>query len=122
VAPAGPDAIAAVTTTPAWLTAFPAASRTWITGCWVNATPLDAVAEGWVVTVNWDAAPAVTVTVVEVAPVSPVAAKLSVRSPAVPLIAKFVKLATPVPSVVAVTVPPSVPPPVAIAAVTVTPD
>src|SRR5436309_8720344 len=42
------------------------------------------------------------------------------RSPAAPVIARFVKLAAPVPVVVAVSVPPSVPPPVAIAAVTVT--
>src|SRR5438094_182346 len=55
-----------------------------------------------------------------VALVSPVAEKLSVRSPAVPVIARLVKLATPLPLVVAVSVPPSVPPPVAIAAVTVT--
>src|SRR3989442_1158111 len=31
-----PVAIAAVTTTPLWLTALPLASRTWITGCWAN--------------------------------------------------------------------------------------
>src|SRR2546429_10008727 len=48
------------------------------------------------------------------------AQKLSFRPPAVPVIARFVKLATPLPFVVAVSVPPSVPPPVAIAAVTVT--
>src|SRR3989441_987387 len=57
----------------------------------------------------------------ELTPVSPVAEKLSVRSPAVPLMDKLVKLATPLPLVVAVSVPPSVPPPVAIAAVTTTP-
>jgi len=33
VAPAGPDAIVAVTVTPAWFTGLPLASRTWITGC-----------------------------------------------------------------------------------------
>src|SRR2546430_17058351 len=67
------------------------------------------------------AGPAVIVIVPEVAAVRPVALKLSVRSPAGPVIARFVKLATPLPFVVAVSVPPSVPPPVAIAAVTVTP-
>src|SRR5437588_9389 len=66
------------------------------------------------------AAPAVIVIVVDVADVSPVAVKLRVRSPAVPVIARLVKLATPLPFVVALSVPPSVPPPVAIAAVTVT--
>src|SRR2546429_4083809 len=67
------------------------------------------------------AVPAVSVTVAELTPVSPVAEKLRVRSPAVPVIARLVKVATPVSVVVAVRVPPSVPPPVAIAAVTVTP-
>src|SRR5712692_11594517 len=116
-----PVAIAAVTTTPAWLTALPAASRTWITGCWANAVPLSAVAEGWVVTVSWVAAPAVMVMAVELTPVRPVAERLSVRSPAVPLIARLVKDATPVPLVVAVSVPPNVTPPVPITAVTTTP-
>src|SRR5207249_12340482 len=68
-----PVAIAAVTVTPAWLTAFPAPSRSCTTGCWANVTPLCAVAEGWVVSVNWLAAPAPTVIVPETAGVSPVA-------------------------------------------------
>ena len=67
------------------------------------------------------AAPAPTVIVVDTAPVSPVAEKPSVRSPAAPVMERLVKLASPLPSVAAVNVPPSVPPPVAIAAVTVTP-
>src|SRR3989441_5700142 len=50
--------------------------------------------------------------------VSPGAVKCSVRSPAAPLIARFVKLATPLPVVVAVSVPPHLPAPLAIAAVT----
>src|SRR5437773_1629966 len=116
-----PVAIAAVTVTPAWLTALPLASRTWSTGCWVKGTPLCAVLEGCVVTVSWVAVPAVTVIVPEVATVSPVALKLRVRSPTVPVTERFVKLAVPPEVVVAVSVPPSVPPPVAIAAVTVTP-
>ena len=41
-----PVAIVAVTTVPSWLTAFPTASRSWMTGCWANATPLVAAAEG----------------------------------------------------------------------------
>src|ERR1051325_6479705 len=67
------------------------------------------------------AAPAVMVTAVEAPRDSPVAAKLNVRSPTAPVIDRFVKLATPLPFVVAVSVPPRVPPPVAIVAVTVTP-
>src|SRR5438128_12701497 len=61
VAPAGPEAITAVTGTPAPPTGFPAASRTWITGCGVNAAPLAAVAGGWVVIVSCAAAPAVAI-------------------------------------------------------------
>ena len=68
------------------------------------------------------AAPAPTVMVPETAGVRPVALKLSVRSPVVPLMERFVKLAVPPEVVVAVSVPPNVPAPVAIAAVTVTPD
>ncbi len=73
-----PVAIAAVTVTPAWLTAFPAPSRSWSTGCWAKATPLCAVADGWVVRANWVAAPALTVIGPETAGVRPAAPKLSV--------------------------------------------
>ncbi len=76
---------------------------------------------GCTVRLSCVAAPAVIVMTVELTPVRPGAEKLSVRSPAVPLIARFVNDATPVPIVVAVRVPPNVPPPAAIAAVTVTP-
>src|SRR2546428_4039741 len=71
--------------------------------------------------VNCVAAPAVIVMAVELTAVRPVAEKLNVRSPAVPLIERLVKVATPVAIVVAVSVPPKVPPPAAIAAVTTTP-
>ena len=47
-----PEAIAAVTTTSAWLTALPEASRSWIAGCWANAAPFTAEVEGWVVIVR----------------------------------------------------------------------
>ncbi len=67
-------------------------------------------------------APAPTVIVPETAGVRPAALKLNVRSPAAPLIARLVKLAVPLAVVVAVVVPPNVPPPVAMTAVTVTPD
>src|SRR5438876_6552593 len=61
VAPAGPEAITAVTGTPAPPAGLPAASRTWSTGCGVNAAPLVAVADGGVVIVSCAAAPAVAV-------------------------------------------------------------
>src|SRR5256885_772587 len=67
VAPAGPEAITAVTGTPAPPAGLPAPSRTWSTGCGLNAAPLAAVAGGWVVIVNWVAVPAPSVTVPEVA-------------------------------------------------------
>src|SRR5256885_15860533 len=67
------------------------------------------------------AAAAVIVIVPDVAAVSPVAENVRLRSPVVPVMARFVKLATPLAFVAAVSVPPRVPLPVAIAAVTVTP-
>ncbi len=73
-----PVAIAAVTVTPAWLTALPAASRSCTTGCRANATPLCADVDGCVVSVSWVAAPAPTVIVPETAGVRPAATKLSV--------------------------------------------
>ena len=45
---APPDAIATWTATPACLASLPCASSSWITGCWPNATPLTAAADGWV--------------------------------------------------------------------------
>jgi hypothetical protein len=65
--------------------------------------------------------PAVMSIAFDVAPVSPVALKLKVRAPTVPVIIKFVNVATPLALLVAVSAPPNVPPPVAIAAVTTTP-
>src|SRR5437667_7372592 len=67
VAPAGPEAITAVTGTPAPPAGLPAPSRTWSTGCGVNAAPLVAVAGGWVVIVSCVAVPAPSVIVPEVA-------------------------------------------------------
>src|ERR1044071_6199268 len=78
VAPDGPEAIAAVTTMPDCATGFPDASRSWITGCWANAAPLVALADGWVVMPSCDAAPAVSVMPLETAAVKPVAVKRSV--------------------------------------------
>src|SRR2546428_720116 len=71
VAPAGPEAITAVTGTSAPPAGLPAASRTWITGCWANAAPLAAVGEGSVVIVSCVAVPAPSVIVEDVAGVRP---------------------------------------------------
>ena len=114
-----PVAIAAVTTVPTWLTAFPAASRSWMIGCWANATPLVAAAEGWVVIASWVAAPGVRVIVPDVAPVSDAALKLRVRLPIVPVRERPAKVATPLAFVTTLVVPFSVPPPEAITTVTV---
>src|SRR5947209_18685725 len=78
VAPAGPEAITAVTGTPAPPAGLPAPSRTWSTGCGVSAAPLAAVGEGSVVIVSVAAAPAAIVYPVLVAPVRPLA--LAVRA------------------------------------------
>src|SRR5438477_392173 len=94
-----PVAIAAATVTPAWLSGLRLASRTWFTGCWATAVFLWALLDGWVVMLSCVAAPAVIVTVVDVALVSPVAVNVSVRSPTVPVIDRSVKLATPLPLV-----------------------
>src|SRR6266480_2186222 len=82
---------------------------------------LPAVIGELAVTVDWaaDTAPALSAIVRDVAGPSPGALKLNVRSPAVPLIDRLVKVATPPLFVVAVGAPPRLPPPVAIAAVTV---
>src|SRR3989441_733693 len=119
--PPAPVAMAAAPVPPDWLTAFPAPSRSCATGCWANATPLWADAEGCVVKVSCVAAPAVIEMALDPTLVSPVALKLRVRSPAAPVIARFVKVATPLPSVVVVNVPPSAPAPVAIVVIAVAP-
>jgi len=83
--------------------------------------PLPAVIGELAVTVDWaaDTAPALSAIARDVAGPSGGALKLSVRSPAVPLIDRLVKVATPPLFVIAVIAPPRLPPPVAIAAVTV---
>src|SRR5436309_2279614 len=82
---ATPLAIAAVTTTPAWLTGLLDASCSWITGCCANGTPLCAEADGCTVTASWLAAPAVTLIGPDVAEVSDGAVNDSVRVPTVPV-------------------------------------
>src|SRR5256884_519972 len=102
VAPAGPDAITAVTTRSAPPAGLPAPSRTWSTGCGLNAAPLVAVGEGSVVIVSWVAVPAPSVIV----PVLPaLGAPLSTRflyPPAARVIARPLNVAAPLASVVAV--------------------
>src|SRR5947209_6577362 len=78
VAPAGPEAITAVTGTPAPPAGLPAPSRTWSTGCGLNGAPLVAVGGGWVVIVSWVAVPAPSVIVEDVAGASPVASNRKV--------------------------------------------
>src|ERR1043165_2870996 len=96
-----------------------------MTGCRAKTTPLCALDDGCVVMVNWLAGgggAAVMSIVFDVTPVSAGALNANARAPAAPLIERFVNVATPLALVVAVAVPPSVPPPLAIAAVTTTPD
>src|SRR5437867_406386 len=101
VAPAGPDAITAVTTRSAPPAGLPAPSRTWSTGCGLNAAPLVAVAEGSVVIVSCVAVPAPSVMVPEVAgvrlPLSNRRDRQSVESG----IARPLNVAAPIASVVA---------------------
>src|ERR1044071_3613821 len=71
VAPEGPEASAAVTTIPDCATGFPDASRSSSTGCCAKTAPLWALAEGCVVMISCDAAPAVSVMELEVTEVRP---------------------------------------------------
>lgn len=66
-------------------------------------------------------APAVIVTVPDVVLVRPDAVNLRVRAPVVPVIARLANVAAPLAFVVAVRVPPSVPPPVEMDTVTTIP-
>src|SRR5437667_12638888 len=100
VAPAGPEAITAVTGTPAPPAGLPAPSRTWSTGCGVNAAPLVAVGEGWVVIVSWVAVPAVGVVEEVVGGVGPVAEQRSVVLGADPLIDSPLNVDAPIGSIV----------------------
>ena len=114
-----PPASAKVTATP-W-TGLPLASFTITDGGTATAVPVVAVCWSPAFTAIWVAAPAVTSTVADVTPVKPVALKPRVRGPTVPMMDRLVNTAVPAELVVAVAVPPSVPPPDAIAAVTVVP-
>src|SRR5713101_7101365 len=78
VAPAGPDAIVAVTTTPGWLTGLPLASCSCTAGCGVNAIPLCALAGAPVAMKSLLAAPVVMVNGLLAWPVRPVLAAFRV--------------------------------------------
>src|ERR1051325_7989117 len=66
-----PDAIAAVTATPAWDAALPATSCNCTTGCGVSSCPLSAKPGGWVVMASLLAVPAETANGLLVAEVRP---------------------------------------------------
>src|SRR3989442_2850930 len=70
VAPAGPEAITAVTGTPAPPAGLPAPSRTWSTGCCPKAAPLVAVGDGWVLILSLVAVPPPSLIVPDVAAVN----------------------------------------------------
>ena len=112
----------AVTVRPLWLTGLPQASVNRTAGCTAKATPLSAVVDGCVAIISLLATPAITEMFPDVTLVKEVAVKRSVRLPIVPPIESPENVATPLAFVVAVFVPPSVPPPLATAAVTTTPD
>jgi len=100
---------------------LPLISLSSTTGCWAKFVPLWAVALGWVIIASCVAAPGVIVTLVEVSGVSVPEVKRIVRTPVAPVIFKFVKVAKPFASVVAVSEPPKVFAPLASTAVIVTP-
>src|SRR5437773_1886065 len=119
VAPAGPDAITAVTTRSAPPAGLPAPSRTWSTGCGLNGAPLPAVGDGWVVIVSCVAVPAPSVIGPEVAGVRGTLSNRSVYVPTAPLSVSSLTVAAPPVCVVAATLPYSAPAgPQLIAAVT----
>src|SRR5690242_3234499 len=66
-----PVPIAAVMVVPAWLTGLPTESWIWTAGCWANATPLTAVADGWLATPSFAAGAATMLNAVLVAPARP---------------------------------------------------
>ena len=116
-----PDAIDAVTVTPACNTALAPASTSWTTGCGASGEPASALVAGCVVMRSAAATPAVMLTVFDVTAVRTPSPNCSVRIPTAPVIVRFAKVATPVASDVAVVVPPRVPGPLAIVAVAVWP-
>jgi hypothetical protein len=113
-----PDWMEAVTLTPP--TGFPAPSDAVTTGCWPNAMSFEALLDGCVEMTSCASGPAWSWMLFEV-PVAEPAVNRSVRGPTVPTMARLPNVARPDAFVVAVSVPPIVPPPVAIDAVTTAP-
>src|SRR5438552_2739558 len=119
-----PEAIDARTVMPNWLTGFPEASCSWMTGCWRKATPPCTVADGCVVIASFATGPAVAVAVnVTGLPVMPLpaAVAVSVLGPAVVPRVHEVKAAIPPAPVVTGVVGLTLPLPAAGANVTTTP-
>ncbi len=120
VAPAG--LTLAFTVTPARATALPSTSCNCTTGCGDMSSPLTAVPGGAVVRSSFVGLPGFRSTFAEFTGVNGGSdVNCSVRIPTAPLILRSVNVATPAASVTAVVVPHSVPPPVKMAACTVTP-
>src|SRR5256885_318082 len=110
----------ALSTTMPLLIGFPLASRAVTVMVEVPTTGAMEVGSAARVETPGDTAPAVTLMVVEMTSVRLAALKRRVRPPATPVIDRLANVATPLPFVVAVGVPPRFPPPEAIAAVTIT--
>src|ERR1041385_7933137 len=110
-----PVASAADTTIPDCATGLPAASRSWIAGCWESGTPFCAELVGWVVMESAAGAPALRTIGVEGAPVRPAELNPIVTLPVAPMTARLVKVAVPAALVVTVVAPVSEPLPDAIA-------
>jgi hypothetical protein len=115
-----PEAIDATTLTVEVVTVFSEASVTLITGWVVRATPLTAP-NGWVVIIAFEAAPAVSAKLLEVAAVNDVGVKVRVKFPVVPERTRLVKVATPLTDATVVD-PLKVPVPEPIEATTLTVD
>jgi hypothetical protein len=111
-----PEAIDATTLTVEVVTVFSEASVTLITGWVVSAAPLTAP-DGWAVIIAFEAAPVVSVKLLEVAAVNDAGVKVRVKFPVVPERTRLVKVATPA-TAATVVVPLKVPVPEAIEATT----
>ncbi len=123
-APAGPDAMVAMTGTPAWATGLPLGSCNWTTGCVGSGMPLCADGSGLVAKASFAAVDAVTSNAPLVAPFNPAA--LACKRYPVPWRStlRFEKVASPrtaVTAVAPVSVAPEVPVPGAITTLTVPP-
>ena len=116
-----PEAIAAETLTPACATALPETSASCTRGCTENATPACAAEDGCTERLRATALPAVTAMPDDTVPASPAEVNPIVRVPITPVMARSVKLTCPAASLARLAVPPSVPPPLAIAADTAMP-